>query len=71
MLLESFSRLKENFLVSTSQIIRLCLKECQQIMSLSIIISCFFVRHSLTDTMNLYMEIDQSLKKYLIQLNYR
>lgn len=66
-----FSRLHENFLVNTSQKIRLCLKECQQMMSLSIIITCFFKRNSLTDTMNLYMEIDQSLKKYLIQLDYR
>lgn len=69
--IRKFPRLHENFLVNTSQKVRLCLKECQQIMSLSIIITCFFIRNSLTDTMNLYMEIDQSLKKYLIQLDYR
>lgn len=71
MLLGSFPDLKKNFSVSTPQKIRLYLKECQQMMSLSIIITCYFIRNSLTDTMNLYMEIDQTLKKYLIQLNYR
>lgn len=56
---------------NASEKVQLSLKIFQQLMSLTVIITCYFIREHLTNTMNLYLEIDHILKKYKATFNYR